>query len=267
MTIKQASSQMISKISALLETLGAHDELNATELSELLGEPRSSVYRMLRSLADIGWVDEGTAKGSWRLGLQLFRLSSGAVQRMDVRRIARPHMERLNKLTEQTVFLCIRHEWSAVCIERIEGLRVASLELQLGGSLPLQVGAAPQSLLAYADQDVLDGWQVLAEQAELTGYTQESPRTAAEVLPKLDEIRRVGYSLSDGDVTPGVGAIGAPLYDHSGEVRAALSVCGLRDFIFPSDSSVLRETLATARAISRSLGAPPALLGPEVQDS
>jgi DNA-binding IclR family transcriptional regulator len=247
--------QLIHKVAALLETLGRHDELTPAELAELMGEPRSSVYRLLRTLADIGWVDEGSARGTWRLGLQLFRLSSNAVARMDVRRFARPHMERLHKVTEQTVFLCIRQDWDAVCIDRIEGLRVASLALRVGGSLPLHLGAAPMALLAFADEDVRATWRALADESRLAGYTDASVRTPGLVAERCLEIRRRGYAVSDGDVTPGIGAIGAPVFDHNGSVVAALSVSGLRDFIFPEDSSVLEETLAAARAISRSLGA------------
>lgn len=248
------SSQLINKVSAVLETLGRHEELTPAELAAEVDEPRSSVYRLLRNLADVGWVDEGSAKGTWRLGLQLFRLSSRAVERLDVRRIARPQMERLHRLTEQTVFLCIRHHWNAVCIERIEGLRVATLELRLGGSLPLHVGAAPQVLLAYADPDTLDLWRSIAESAGLAGFTPGSARTSREVMADLESVREVGYSISDGDVTQGVGAIGAPLFDHSGTVCAALSVSGLRDLVFPDDDSVLHETIAAAQAISRALG-------------
>jgi DNA-binding IclR family transcriptional regulator len=34
--------------------------------------------------------------------------------------------------------------------------------------------------------------------------------------------------VSDGDVTPGIAALGAPVFNHRGEVQGALSLSGLR---------------------------------------
>jgi len=34
--------------------------------------------------------------------------------------------------------------------------------------------------------------------------------------------------VSDGDVTPGIAALGAPVFNHRGEVVGALSISGLR---------------------------------------
>lgn len=255
----QSSSQFVTKVSALLEALASAEEMNATEIAGVLEEPRSSVYRLLRQLAEVGWVDQGHAPGNWRLGLHLFRLSSTAVARLDERRVARPHLERLHKLTEQTSFLCIRNGDEAICIDRIEGLRVASLALRLGGSLPLHVGAAPKTLLAFSEPEVVQSWRRHVEYSKLDQFTEATTVSVDSVLSELDEIRAQGYAISDGDVTPGIAAVGAPVFDHSGALRGAVSVSGLRGFILGDDAEVdgttpLEATLEAARAVSHSLG-------------
>jgi DNA-binding IclR family transcriptional regulator len=247
------SSQFMERISALLETLSAHEEMNATDLAEVLGEPRSSVYRLLKNLADVGWVDEGADKGTWRLGLQLFRLSSNAVQRLDERKAARPHMENLHTVTEQTVFLCVKRDWQAICIDRIEGLRVANLALRLGGSLPLHLGAAPLALLAFSDDATRASWVTWARETALE-QPLHSPLTVESVLAEIEIIRTDGYVVSDGDITAGIAAVGAPIFDYAGTVRGSVSVSGLRDQILDPEGTVIAETLKSADAISRSLG-------------
>lgn len=256
---KAQSAQFLTKVANLLEVLATREELTSSEIAELLGEPRSSVYRLLKNLADVGWIDAGESKGSWRLGLHLFRMSSAAVQRLDERKIARPHLERLNKTTEQTVFLCIRRDWEAVCIDRIEGLRVSNLALRLGGSLPLHIGAAPQALLAYSEPSVWDQWAALAGNSALDTSTANGERSVATVFRNLTDIRERGYAVSDGDVTPGIAAVGVPVFDHTGSIRAAVSVSGLRESVLGTDPSDLRSevidaTVAAGRAVSHSLG-------------
>ena len=86
-------------------------------------------------------------RGTYRLSLKLFDLGSTVLDRFDERASALPVMQRLHDETGPTVFLCVRRGLEAVCIERIDGARVTLLELRLGGSLPLHLGAAPRRLL------------------------------------------------------------------------------------------------------------------------
>src|SRR5207244_10669190 len=91
----------------------------------------------------------GSRPGTYRLGWRLLRLGSAVIARLDERQAALPVMERIHERTGETVFLCVRRGDDAVCIERLDGLRVQSLMLRLGGSLPLHLGAGPRTLLAW----------------------------------------------------------------------------------------------------------------------
>jgi DNA-binding IclR family transcriptional regulator len=65
--------------------------------------------------------------------------------------------------------------------------------------------------------------------------------------------------ISDNNVTPGIAAIGAPIFDHRGEVAASLSVSGLREGILnrpEGEESIVDLLLRGTRALSDYLGAP-----------
>ena len=126
---------------------------DARQLAELLGEPRTTVYRLLGSLEALDLVEPGAQPGTYRLGWKLMRLGAAVIERLDERQAALPVMERIHEATGETVFLLVRRGDDAVCIERLEGLRVQSLALRLGGSLPLHVGAGPRALLAWESRE------------------------------------------------------------------------------------------------------------------
>ena len=63
--------ELISKAGAVLGILEQHGEASAADLAAALGEPLSSVYRLLQSLTATGWVDRGSRRGAYRLGLSL----------------------------------------------------------------------------------------------------------------------------------------------------------------------------------------------------
>lgn len=258
------SVQTIVKAAAILDALTRRRDASATELAEDLEEPRSSVYRMLASLQQLGYVDPGARKGTYRLGLKLLQLGSEVQARLDVRAISLPVMERIHDETDETVFLCLRRGGDAVCIERLDGRRVTSLALQLGGALPLHVGAAPRTLLAFAPRK---DWHAFLATHDLERFSPNTPIAAEELIASLEEIRKDGYSVSDEDVTPGIAALGAPVLDGRGQIVAALSISGVRNSILgESSEKLIRLIVDGAAEISMALGyeAPPDRLHQEL---
>lgn len=243
--------QVIEKAGLLLDALASASELTAAELAEALHEPRSSVYRLLTSLNGLGMVEAGTQPASYRLGLKLFRLGSAIVSRFDERQAALPIMQRLHMETEETVFLCIRRDYEAVCIERLDGLRVKSMVLRLGGSLPLHVGASSRTLLAFQSDQFIDEY-LRRPLVALTSNTTVDPR---EIRIVLEEIRRTGICVSDGSIVKGMATVSAPIFDHRGSVTAAISMSGLRPTILGGRTKQsLRLIKQGAAEISHTVG-------------
>ncbi len=244
--------QTLGKAAAALDYLAEAGELSAAELAARLREPRSSVYRLLASLSEANFVEPGSTSGTYRLGMKLFQLGSRVAQRFDERQVALPIMERVHEITEETVFLCVRRGDSAVCIERLNGKQVQTLALRLGGTLPLHAGAASRVLLAYESEEVQRDY---LKRAELERFTPRTPSTRTAVRRALQETRQLGYAVSDEDVTIGIAALGAPIFDHTNRVRAALSISGVKPAILGSNLERMAELIVSAAAdISRLLG-------------
>jgi DNA-binding IclR family transcriptional regulator len=250
---RTASLGVIGKATSVLDRLASDGDASAAQLSESLGEPRTTVYRLIRALESAGFVEPADQPGRYRLGLELFRLGGAVVARFDERQAALPHMEALHATTGETVFLCIRRGLEAVCIERLEGWRAVSLALTLGGALPLHAGAAPRVLLA---EDGPAGWREYHEQAaRLPALVPPLPATADDLAGELETVRRRGFAISDEDVTVGIAAIGAPIRNHRGAVTAALSISGVRPAILGANRARMTGLVVdAAAAVSASLG-------------
>jgi DNA-binding IclR family transcriptional regulator len=248
--------ELVSKAGRVLDVLEQHGEASAADLAAALEEPLSSVYRLLQSLTATGWVDRGSRRGAYRLGLTLMTVGGLVEDHLDIREASLPSLRELVAATGVTSFLCVRRGPRAVCLERIEGYAVQSLAMLLGGSLPLYAGAAPRALLAFLP---------IAEQRAILADTSQQlrgdpPRPDDEAIrADIDRIKAVGYSVSDGDVTPGIASLGAPVFNHRGEVQGALSVSGLRVQVL--DPIGVDETIDILR---RAAGKASAALGWEV---
>jgi DNA-binding IclR family transcriptional regulator len=245
--------KVLGKAARLLRLLADHPDSAVPALAVLLGEPRPTVYRLIQDLAVLDYVEEGPRPGTYRLGLELFRLGSLVALHFDARQAAAPVLNEIHTALEETVDLVIRRGHEAVCIERVEGLRIRSMALQLGGSLPLHLGAGPRVLLAFQPREY---WDEYFADVKLEPRTPLTPTTKAAHLALLEEARHLGYAISDEDVTVGISSVGAPIFDHTGETHAAISVGGLRAAILGDVRGQRAVQLVTAGAaeISRKMG-------------
>jgi DNA-binding IclR family transcriptional regulator len=243
---------VLAKAGALLDALDEHGELTPTELATCLGEPRSSVYRLLDSLERLRFVEPGLIRGTVQLGIKLYRLGNSAVRNRDLRAAAAPHMLELRDKTESTVFLAIRHGDEALCIDRIEGRTTVNNALLPGLGGPLHIGAVGKVLLAAEPPTF---WNEYAKRTGLPGYTEYSITGAKELVRTLQEVRDRGFAISDEDRLLGMAGVGAPIYNHDGAVCAAISFSGPRPLVLGArqDASI-QLAVDSASSISSALG-------------
>lgn len=251
--------QSVVKTFALIDALVEKGAATAVELAEIVGEPRTSVYRMLTTLQHLGFVEAGPARGVFRPGIGLVRLGGAVLTRFDERRIVMPTLEKLRARTKETVHLSLRRGFQAVFIERLHGEREHSLAIDLGGVLPLHVGAAPRSLLAF-EPDWF--WDEYFDAVVVEPWTPTAPKGEAQVREILAEVRRTGVAISDEDVVVGVATVAAPIFDHRGRVRAALAFNLLPEILRRETRAYVEVVREAADEASRAFGYEPSGTGP-----
>jgi DNA-binding IclR family transcriptional regulator len=213
------------------------------------GYSKTTTHRLLNTLTAAGWL-ERTADSRFRLTMRSFQIGSILIESLDIRRVAPPIMTRLSIESQQTIYLMVPAGTHAVCLERMtQGARIRVLDLEVGGSRPLNVGGAPRALLAY-NENLLPALL----RAGLTGRTPASLTDEHDLRTDLARIRERGYSISDEDSTDGVAAIGTPVFDGSEQAVAALSLGGLRDDILPPRQAHVDALIRAADDISERLG-------------
>lgn len=224
-------------------------ELTLGALVEQGGFTRTTTHRLLSTLELVGWLER--ADDRYRLTLKVFRLGSTAVGSLRLRNEASSTMSQLAARFEEDVYLVVPDGPRAVCVERIEGpTPVRIMALDLGKSLPLFVGGGPIALLA-ARADLLPVVLRAGPMVTPTGLVV----TPDELEERLRQTREAGYSVSREDVTFGVGALGAPIFDSRGKAVAAISIGALLPHLAPPRDEAFAEAIrAAAAAISARLG-------------
>ena len=235
--------------------------LGISELARAVELSRSTAHRYVATLAKLGYLDQDPATRKYRLGPRVLDLGFSAINSMELREIAAPHLQELSDKTGHTVNMAILDGVDIVYIERCrssqQGQREIDLNLHVGSRLPAYCTSMGKVLLAFLPEDER---RALLARIE---FVRRGPNTLAgkgALSSELAEVRRRGIAVNNEELAYGLRSIAVPVWSESGEAVAAINLAVHRSLVSMEDL-VLRLSPAlerTAEEISSRLGYRPA---------
>ncbi len=234
----------------VLEAVGEHPGLKARQLAELTGLTKSKVFRIIRTLESLGYVTIDADHASV-LGRSAYLLGKRAEQQWSLSKAATPVLDELAALTMENVHLVVREGLHSLVLDVRISPQPIRMYAQVGRIGPLHAGGTPKVLLAHAPQEVVE--QVL--HSSLDQFTGTTVNNAEDLQAILRRIRTDGYHLALSDLEEDTFSIAAPVFDHHGQVIAALSVAGPMMRLDPSKRrDFIAAVVGAARRLSQALG-------------
>ncbi len=239
----------------LLAFGAAPHRFTLAELRTGTGLEKNQLYRSLKTLEAAGFL-RLDADGRYALTHVVHLLSAAVAQgrQASLVEIAAPYMDHLAFETGESVHLAaLAGDQTVVLDKRESAQRVRLSSVVLGQSVPLHAGAVPKAILSVAPDELRE--RVLANLGELPRFGPRTPTDPDALRTELDETRRRGYSISDGDFDGAARGAGAALFDAGGQVVGGISVGGPTFRVGDADlrrfGDLVREA---ALGISRELG-------------
>ena len=244
--------QALERGLTLLTAFRSRPALSLAELTSVLSVHRTSTYRLLRTLQQHGFVVQDDKSGLYRLGPALCELGGLALARLDVRRAARPMLQRLADETEETVQLLVRDGPDVLVVDGIESSRQVKVGAGQGDRRPLYATAAGKCFLAAMEKTEIHRLLQSHPPARLTPSTLVDPEALST---EVDRVRANGYAINDQESETGACFVAAPIIGPDRQMMAALAIGAPADRLPQSQFSTLGQRLAAAcRQISQSLG-------------
>lgn len=203
----------------LLEHLAdAGGEMALSELTEASGLPMPTIYRLMRTLVNQGYVRQEPSK-RYALGPRLIRLGEGASRLLGT--WARPVLSRLVEEVGETANMAVLEGDEAVYVAQVPSKHSMRMFTEVGRRVQPHCTGVGKALLAQLpDQRVRE---ILAR----TGMDAHTPNTftdAEALLAELERIRRQGYAVDDEEQEIGVRCVAVAL--RGAPTLAAISVSG-----------------------------------------
>jgi DNA-binding IclR family transcriptional regulator len=229
-----------------------HAQLRLTDISNRVGLHKSTVHRLLSLLRKKGLIVSDPDSQLYSLGPGIVELAWVVLQQQDLRTICRPYIERLHRLSNETVSLYTRMGNKRLCVEEMESGQAIKYSHAVGLTAPLHVGAPGKALLAFLPQTELD---LLLPDLPLSSITPNTITTLEQLKTELHSTRKRGYALSHGERSAGASAVAAPLRDWRGKTVAALGVLGPSQRLTHDVLTTLsQQVVQAAQDISTALG-------------
>jgi DNA-binding IclR family transcriptional regulator len=220
--------QTLDRAMSVLRLLGGHaDGMRLVDVQQEAGLSKPTAHRLLMSLVSHELVSQDPRTRVYRLGpaldtLRWVRAESGP----DLRRICAAPVQRLAEESGDTVFVMARDRLETVCTARESGsYPIRAITVEVGTRRPLGIGAGGIAILG-----TLPAAEARSILGSLSARFDEYRLTSLEYANRaVDQARRNGYGISDGQVVKGVRGVAVRVRDRTGAPVAAVGIAAIAE--------------------------------------
>jgi DNA-binding IclR family transcriptional regulator len=211
----------VDSVLRLLRGFSQQSEIRISEAAESLGVAPSTAHRLLTMLVYHGFAVKDDRLRVYRPGPILHELGMSVIRDMDIRRHARPVLERLRDEVNESVNLAVPYGSQVLYVEGLESKNVLRVGTRAGTFVPANCISVGKVLLATLSTEQL--LQAFPSEI-LPTITPNSVAKRAKLVKELKDVRARGYARSFGESEEGVCSVAVALRNQDGEARAAISI-------------------------------------------
>jgi IclR family acetate operon transcriptional repressor len=234
----------------ILEELSKAGALGLNEVTHRTGVSKSTVFRILTTLTDLGYVVRDNDR-TYYVSQSMGDLVSAEAGTEAIRRAALPAMLELRDQFGETVNLGHLELDKVTYIEVVPSEYALRLHERPGATVCLHASALGKAILAFSDPELADS---LIRGRTLHTFTKNTITDRDEFMLEMKRVRERGYAFDRGETSLLAMCVAAPILDAAGSPLAAISVSGPVSRFHPrKDAAVIDGLCKAAAAISRQL--------------
>jgi IclR family transcriptional regulator, KDG regulon repressor len=243
----------VSRALHIIDIVSSKKEgLGVTEIANQMDINKSSVYRILSTLVQYGYIEQDKETERYKLGYKFLEISSKLLESIDLRKEAKPYLRELEKETNEVIHLVVYDQGEVIYIEKLEGTETLRMHSKVGKRAPMHCTAVGKAILAHLP---LHTALEIIDRKGLPKHTDFTITDKNEFLKELEEVKQKGYALDLEENEYGIRCIAVPIFDYSGSVVAAVSISGPTIRMTDERIRTLQERIqAIGKQISARLG-------------
>ncbi|MEY9938284.1 IclR family transcriptional regulator [Streptacidiphilus sp. MAP5-3] len=227
----------------LLEFFAGRPGLHSlAEVQEALGYPKSSLYMLLRTLVELGWVETDVTGTRYGIGMRALLVGTSYIDGDEVVAATRPVLDRLADDTTETIHLARLDGTDVVYLATRASQHYLRPFTRVGRRLPAYATSLGKALLATYDDAELE--RMLPERLE--PMTERTHTTRAALIEDLRTVRERGYAMDREENTLGLCCFAVDI-PYRTPARDAVSCSVPVARLTPGREQMIRDALIGAR--------------------
>lgn len=195
--------------------------LGAPELARRLEVPRTTIFRLLVTLENLGFLERVPGSHEFQLGTAVLKLGFEYLASLSITELGRPILERLRDDVGYAANLVIRDGRDIVYVQKAASNSVFTSSVHIGTRLPAHATILGRALLCHMPYSALEA---LYPEERLQAFTPRTPATLAQLYVQLKDDRERGIVMDDGFFEANISTIAASVLNAQGEVCAAIGI-------------------------------------------
>jgi DNA-binding IclR family transcriptional regulator len=233
------------KIFAVLETLSQQPKAGVPldEITEITGMAKTTVHRLLYSLAKLGYVEQDPVTNLYSLSGKFFELGTNALPYQRLTVLAKPLMQTLLLTFGESVNLAVPLGGVAIYIMVLESPKPHRVAATVGDYSYFHCTSVGKSIAAYLPAPELEHALV---RYGMPAMTRATITTRSRLEDELTRVRSENVAVDNEENAQGIICVGGPVFASEGKPIAALSISGpgiRMSQSLPAIKSAVRETV------------------------
>lgn len=226
------------------------DEISLREISDALELNKSTVFGLVNTLSNLGYLQQNPDNQKYMLGMRLLSFSDAVKSHNLLCNIVHPYLVALNKKYNETLHCAVLDSYKALYIDKVDSLNAAiHINTQIGFEGDLHCTGVGKCLLAYMPQDYQDRY-LSGFLAMLTSKTITDP----DVLRKeLEDIKKHGYGEDIEEFKIGLHCVAVPIV-IKGKAVCSISMSSIESRMQEAiGNGVIEDLKSAANSITKEL--------------
>lgn len=211
----------VLKVFAILEALAKQKDIGITELSQRLMMSKSTTYRFLQTMKNLGFVYQEGETDKYGLTIKLFEVGACALEYTDLVPLADKEMQKIANQTNEALHLGIFEGHEIVYLHKIDSGYNLRMYSRIGRRNPLYSTAIGKVLMSDLDDDKV---REILKDVEFKRHTENTLENIDQLLSELKDVRAQHFAQDNEEQETGLRCIAAPVYNRFGRIIAGVSI-------------------------------------------
>lgn len=228
-------------------------EIGVRQFATAMKIAPSTAHRLLKALAEAGFVRQNGDSQRYNLTVEFFRLSKLGVAKEPIKQAGSEDLQRLVDTCHESVLLCLYDEQRQQLIysSPVDSVGADKSTIKLNKWLPVRTGASSLAILAFLQESEAQSIISRLNSPQIRGDRSFEP---CSLDAALSRVRRQGYAFTRCQWVSGAVGLAAPIFNAHGRVMGDVCVTMSRQgYGDGSLDRLIDATLHCARQVTKKM--------------